>query len=242
MITGIVVALPEELSTLTNKRVEKGHCVFIADRLLLTYSGAGAYNAKLAAELLVNKGATQLLSWGCAGGLVATLKPGALVVPEQLTDVDDVDIAVNPQWHRHACQLLAPLTHIHTGKIAETATIVSTSKEKQHLHSFTKALAVDMESVAIAKVACKRNLPFLSIRAIADPVTMNLPRAIAYAANSENVILMGKLLLFVALHPSDLPRLIRLGYYFNTAKSTLKRIAQKLESLSDFCAASQTKI
>jgi len=242
VITGIVVALPEELPTLTNKRIEKGHCVFIADRLLLAYSGAGAYNAAMAAELLAGKGATQLLSWGCAGGLAATLKPGDLVVPEQLTDVDDVDMPVNPQWHGRACQLLAPLARLHTGKLAEVATIIAASKEKRHLHSFTKALAVDMESVAIAKVAAKRNLPFLSIRAIADPVTMNLPGAIAYAANPEGDISLGKLWLYMALHPSDLPKLIRLGMCFNAAKSTLKRIAQKLENLSDCCAAGQTKL
>lgn len=241
VITGIVVALPEELSTLTNKRIDKGHCVFIADRLLLAYSGVGGYNAKKAAELLASKGATQLMSWGCAGGLTASLKPGDLVVPEQLLDVDDVDMAVNQQWHRHACQLLAPLVRLSTGKLAETATIVASSKEKQQLHSFTKALAVDMESVAVAKVAAARHLPFLCIRAIVDPASMNLPRAIAYAANLKGDILLGKLLLYVALHPSDVPRLIRLGLHFNAAKATLKRIAQKLENVSDFCAAVQTK-
>lgn len=236
MITGIVVALPEELATLTTKRIDKGHCVFIADRLLLAYSGTGAHNARAAAELLVGKGATQLLSWGCAGAINPSLKPGDVVLPKELVDVDDVSLPVDPQWHRHASQLLAATGRLHTGKLAETATIISTSREKSHLQSFTKAIAVDMESAAIAKVAAKRHLPFLSIRAIVDPANLDLPRAIAYADNGEGEIVMSRLLLFVATHPTELPRLICLGFYFNAAKSALKRIACKLDNLSNLNA------
>ncbi len=236
MITGIVVALPEELVTLTNKRIDKGRCIFIADRLLLACSGVGAANAKTAAELLASKGATQLISWGCAGALSTTLKPGDLFLPDQLLDVDDVSMTVDAAWHRHACRLLAPITRLHPGKLAETASIISASEEKRQLHTFTKAQAVDMETVAVAKVADKKKLPFLAIRAIVDPASMDMPRAIAYAANAEGVIVMGKLGIFVATHPAELPKLIRLGLYFNAAKSTLKRVAQKLDSLSVFGA------
>ena len=87
MITGIVVALPEELTTLTSIKIDKGCCRFIADKLLVVYSGAGPINAQSAAELLVAEGATRLMSWGCAAALSASLKPGDLILADKLIDV-----------------------------------------------------------------------------------------------------------------------------------------------------------
>lgn len=183
MITGIVVALPEELTTLTSKRIDKGHCVFIADKLLVAYSGAGAKNATAAAELLISKGATQLISWGCAAGLQASLKAGDLVLADRLLDVNDTEVVINPNWHEHANNLLAPYVDVHVGSLTESANIVSSSKEKQHLQIITEAIALDMESISVAKVASKKNLPFLAIRVIVDPAGMDLPSAVGYAAN-----------------------------------------------------------
>ncbi|MDO9106477.1 MAG: phosphorylase [Methylovulum sp.] len=234
MITGIVVALPEELTTLTSKRIDKGHCVFIADKLLVAYSGAGAKNASAAAELLISKGATQLISWGCAAALDSTLQAGDLTLADRLIDTDDTEITVNPNWHDYAKNLLAAEMKVHIGSLTESANIISSSKEKLHLQLITEAIALDMESISVAKAATKKALPFLSIRAIVDPAGMDLPRAISYAANSEGDIVLGRLFLFLALHPVELPGLIRLGFYFNAAKSTLKRVARQLDALTNF--------
>ena len=235
MITGIVVALPEELTTLTSKRIDKGHCVFIADKLLVAYSGAGAKNATAAAELLIGKGATQLISWGCAAALDTTLKPGDLILADRLIDAADDEIAVNRNWHEYVKNLLTPhINCIHTGCLTESANIISSSKEKLHLQLITEAIALDMESIPVAKAATKKALPFLAVRVIVDPADMDLPRSIAYAANTEGDIVLSRLFLFLALHPTELPGLIRLGLYFNAAKSTLKRVARQLNALADF--------
>jgi len=234
VIAGIVVALPEELDTLTSKRIDKGYCVFIADKLLVAYSGTGAKNATVAAELLIGKGATQLISWGCAAALDNSLRPGDLVLADRLIDVNDDELLVDRNWHEYAKNLLALDVTIRTGSLTESVDIVSAGKEKLHLQLITKAIALDMESVSIAKVAQKKSLPFLAIRAIVDPADMDLPRAVGYAANAEGDIVLSRLLLFLALHPVELPRLIRLGFYFNAAKTTLKRVAKQLDSLADF--------
>lgn len=234
MITGIIVALPEELATLTAKRIDKGHCVFIADKLLVAYSGTGAKNAVAAAELLIGKGATQLLSWGCAAALSPSLKPGDLVLADTLIDMDNVAIAINHHWYGYAKNLLKEFVKIQSGKLTESIDIVTSSREKQHLQLITQAIALDMESIAIAKTAEKKSLPFLAIRVIVDPANMDLPRAISYASNPDGDINLGRLLLFIILHPTELPSLIRLGFYFNAAKATLKQIAKQLDALADF--------
>ena len=236
MITGIVVALPEELTTLTSKRISKGHCLFIADKLLVAYSGAGPNNAQLAAELLVAKGAARLMSWGCAAALSASLKPGDLILADKLIDAGNIEMAVNTDWYSYTKNRLAKFVVVHSGSLAESISIVSSSMDKKQLHSITGAVALDMESIAIAKVARQYNLPFLSIRVIADPVNMSLPLAINYSLNDQGDIMLGKLLLFLFLHPAELPGLIKLGLHFNAAKKTLKLVANHLGIMADFSA------
>lgn len=101
MITGIVIALPEELITLTQKKISKGDHCYITDKLIVAYSGAGSLNAKVASELLIAKGATQLISWGCAAALDGSLKSGDLVLADKLIDVENVEFNVNVDWHGH---------------------------------------------------------------------------------------------------------------------------------------------
>ena len=237
MITGIVVALPEELTTLTSNSIKRQGYAFIADNLLVAYSGAGPINAQLSAELLVAKGATRLISWGCAAALSGLLKPGDLVLADNLVDAEgrrDAKFCVSTDWHSYVKNLLSLSFIVHTGSLAESKSIVLSSKDKQQLHAITGAVALDMESVAIAKVAERYALPFLAIRVIADPLNMDLPQAINYSLNDRGDIVLGKLLLFIAMHPAELPGLIKLGLHFNAARKTLKAIARNLDKVTEF--------
>jgi len=232
VITGIVVALPEELSTLTSKKIDKGCCVFITDTIILAYSGAGANNARTASELLIAQGATRLISWGCAAALGESLKPGDLVLADTLLDAEGARIGIPAVWHDFAKNLLSNTLKVHTGGLVESKTIVASGKDKKRLYTQTGAIALDMESIAIAKAALQNSLPFLAVRAIADPVNMDLPKAINHSLNNEGDIVLSKLLLFIALHPAELPGLIKLGLHFNAAKNTLKLVAKQLDHLT----------
>ncbi len=234
MITGIVIALPEELITLTQKKISKGDHCYITDKLIVAYSGAGSLNAKVASELLIAKGATQLISWGCAAALDGSLKSGDLVLADKLIDVENVEFNVNVDWHGHVKKRLTKHVVVKTGGLAESLSIVSSSKDKKKLSALTGAVALDMESIAIAKIAMEHSLPFLVIRVIADTVNMNLPQAINYSLNTQGEIVMKKLLLFLLLHPAELPDLIKLGLHFYAAKKTLRSIAIHLEQLTNF--------
>lgn len=235
MITGIVVALPQEIGTLTTRKVVKGQCVFLTDTLALAYSGAGASNAEAAAQLLIAQGATQLISWGCAGALSANLKSGDLVLADELIDADGAIITIDHEWHRRVRTVLEKAAcqssgfALRCGSLLESKTLVTTSDDKQLLHRQSTAIALDMESVAVAKVAHAHAFPFLVIRAIADPVTMDLPQAVSYALNEQGDVQLGKLLTFLLKHPKELKGLISLGQHFNAAKRTLKLVANQLE-------------
>lgn len=233
MIVGIVVALPEELGTLTSQKIAKGGCVFITDTLVVGYSGAGANNAQAAAERLITKGATRLISWGCAAALSASLKPGDLVLADSLIDAEGTRLSLQSDWHLSSQKLLSNLRLIHVGSLAESHSIVDLAKNKQQLHQQTGAIALDMESSTIANVARQHQLPFLAIRAIVDPANMDLPKAISHALNAQGDIVLGRLLAFIVRHPAELPGLIKLGLHFNAATNTLKCVAKQLNELSD---------
>ena len=236
MITGIVVALPEELSTLTSKKLEKGCVEDLTDKTLVIYSGAGWENAHAAAELLLAQGASQLISWGCAAALEASLRPGDLVLANSCVDTDNVVFDLNTDWIKQAQAVLSGQLAVRlcTGKLAESQAIISSSLDKKQIAQKTGAIALDMESTAIAKVAHKHGLPFLVIRAIADPLDMNLPTAVSHALNNQGDVVLSKLLRYLLRHPAELPGLIRLGLHFHAAKHTLKRVAQEIDALTRF--------
>lgn len=233
MITGIIVALPDEISSLTNKKVNKGDCIFINDKTLLTCSGAGPENATNASLLLIKKGAKRLISWGCAAALEAELKPGDLVLPKNLHSEKHETISIESLWLTHVLDHFSDFKPL-TGLLAESPIIVAESSEKQTIHSRSGAIALDMESVAIAKTAIQHDFPALVIRSIADPVTMSLPNAISYALNQQGDVSLTKLLWFLLTHPNELPALIKLGLHFKVAKNKLKSVSKQLDIIVGF--------
>jgi len=232
VITGIVVALPDELGTLTAKKVSKGHSLFIADAILVVCAGVGPQNARAAAELLVSKGATQLISWGCAAALSPLLKPGDLTLADKLLDADYHELPMDLHWQSSAKTILAETLTVASGCLVESTSMIATGRQKKQIYSATDAIVLDMESAAVAKTANQHGLPFLAIRAIVDPASMDLPKAIAYAANGQGDIVLSKLLLFLLLHPLELPQLIRLGLNFRAATKTLTQVASHLHKLA----------
>lgn len=235
MIVGVIVALPEETDTLIPGKIKKGTCISGEGAVFLLCSGSGAENARIASDLLVSYGVTGLISWGCAAALSKELKPGDLILPNVLVDANgrrDFDCLISNHWHQQVKESLSPDIDMYVGGLAESDRIVSTAKEKDRLYAETGAIALDMESIAIARIAKKNNLPFLAIRTVADPADMDLPMAINCSISNEGSVDLAKLLSFVIRHPSQLPSLVKLGCYFSSAKKTLKRVAKQMPDLA----------
>jgi len=232
VITGIVVALPEELSTLTSGKIGKGDYYRLTDKILVAYAGAGPVNARQASTLLIAEGAGQLISWGCAAALSPEFKPGDLLLPESLLTEDRRILNGDPGWIAQVRHNLSAEIQVKNGKLTESRRIVSKSKDKQIIHAKTGAVALDMESCAIAETANQANIRCLVIRTIADPVTMNLPEAVSCALNSDGEIALTKLLQHILFHPHEIPNLIRLGLHFSAAKKTLKSVSKSLDKIT----------
>lgn len=233
MITGIVVALPEEISTLSAKKLSQGGVEILDEHHLLIRSGTGPENARAAACKLIEQGAVRLISWGCAAGIDPALKPGDLMLPDVLVSAAQQTLTADPAWHNHAARVLRGCT-ITNVSLLESAELVSLSSEKLALHRQTGAQALDMESFAVAQAATEHRIPFLTIRAIADPATFDLPAAIAVSLDEKGEVNLNKLLKFLIFHPYEIPGLIALGLSFYKAKNSLKKAAQNLTAITAF--------
>ena len=140
----------------------------------------------------------------------------------------------DPKWQRQIKDLFGDQLLISLENLAESSKLVQTSDQKQSLQRQTGAAVVDMESTAIAKIASEQQIPFITIRAIADSLQMDLPDAVAVSLDSSGIVQMPKLLRHLLIHPNEVPALIRLGQSFSAAKKTLCRVAEQLAIISDF--------
>ncbi|MCI0655341.1 MAG: phosphorylase [Methylococcaceae bacterium] len=226
---GLVVALPGEKRTLTKARILPGRFSRLNDKTLILLSGIGPDKAAAGAEILIGQGCNALLSWGCAAALEPELKPGDLIIPEKILCANAEAFNTGHEWRGKLLDRLADHQTIHTGPITESRTLVGTAADKLALRNQTGAIALDMESAAIARLAARQNLPFVTIRAIADPASMDLPKPVATAVNQNGDLKFSLLLALIARNPGSIPGLVQLAICFRAAQRRLRLTAFRLE-------------
>ena len=196
-----------------------------SDTVRVALSGMGGAAATQSARSLVEAGAQALVSFGMAGGLDPALAPGTLFLPSDVVSADGAAvIATDRLWREQlGARVVQPVVG---GRLLTTLKAVGTQADKARLFRQTGALAVDMESLAIAEVAHSRGLPFIAIRVIVDGASDTLPRAVTAAADSEGQLQIGRLLGALARQPGELPALIRLGQRYRAANRSLAAVAR----------------
>ncbi len=232
MKLGIIAALPEEITTLTHLKIARGCTADISEHLTIAHAGTGPDNAGVAVQLLLEKKVDAIISWGCAAALKTGINPGSLAIPKQLITENKQTLSLQSPWYNHCHDYLSGHFTLCGETLAESSCLISSSAEKHTVHQATGAELLDMESIAIARSAQQAGIPCMVIRAIADPVEMDLPYAIQYALNAQGEIKLNKLLVYIATHPGEILALIRLGLHFNAAAKTLKSVAGHLETMA----------
>lgn len=223
---GIVIAMTAEARSLVRKPIVTGELIHLPEGILVQVSGIGPRRAGGAAKNLLEHGATALLSWGSAGGLVPTLSSGSLVLPSSVVGADQSSYSADPTWHRHLFNRVKGYVDLHQGPLAESVVVLKSSAEKRVLFERTGAMAVDMESGAVAKVAQDAHAPFMAIRAIADSADMAIPQSSVGAIDEFGELNLLRLLKQLIRHPFELFAMIRLGWNFRAAQVTLAKVAQ----------------
>jgi len=225
-ILGIVTALYAEARCLTRQPIGTGELVQLPGGVLVKVSGVGAKRADLAAEALLRKGAGALMSWGCAGGLISNLSPGSLVLPKVVIGADKSVYHTDEVWQKRLCSRLRGQFDLHEEPLAEGTVVLTRSTEKATLFQKTGAIAVDMESAAVAAAAKGAGVPFIAVRAVADSVDITIPQSALTFADEFGRLNRSMLVRGLIKHPMDSFTLVRLGRSFRAAEKTLAKVAR----------------
>ena len=191
---------------------------------MMLLSGMGANRARLAAQDLLENGATALVSWGFAGGLLPGLPAGSLILPEKVIAADQIVYPVDSAWHKRLCRRVQGYIDLNEGPLAESPAMLASCAEKKKFFSRTGAIAVDMESASMALFAKKAGVSFMAIRAITDPVEMVIPRSVQNSVDELGRVWLSKFIKGVIKHPMDLPLLDRLARNYRAARASLAKV------------------
>jgi adenosylhomocysteine nucleosidase len=206
--TGIVVALASEARTLTH-HAKPERLTPLAEGAALWLSGMGLAAAQHAAQELVNAGAKALAVFGVAGALDPSLSSGSLLCPDVVLDESGARYATDALW-RKRLQQSVPATLQAQGSLLSVLEPLLSVAQKARAYQRSGAMAVDMESAAVAAVAQRHSLPFISLRAIVDEATDTVPAALNNSVDAWGRPRALGLMAALCRHPSvlgDLPRL-----------------------------------
>lgn len=156
--------------------------------LLLVKTGMGLGKAGSAVKKLLEDHKIKfIISTGFAGAIKDGIKVGDIIFSKNVLfanrlgvlgkgkptinlsiecDLNFIDLA------KDACQDGGLM--LHFGDTLTVENVVSKARDKMWLGSNLNVLAVDMESVVIAKAAANANIPFISVRSISDTVDHDL--------------------------------------------------------------------
>ncbi len=235
--------------------------VLDASKIRVGVSGANAERAETLAQNFCNTGASVIISIGISGGLDPALKPGDLIIGDEIIGDDgavyesdrfllDSIIAAHSRALRDAAQRrllrmgsgnpekqnvldpgfrrderrnsLGPDIMMITGALFGADEIIESTSKKAALFQNHGCLAVDMESHGAARAAANAGVPFLAIRAIADPADRALPPAALGAIAPDGSTRMLATLGAAMRDPKQFPALLKLGADSAAALKTLR--------------------
>lgn len=225
---GIITALTTEAHCFSKeqKRRSTQQLIKLNNQCLLYISGVGANQATRAAAELINRGATSLLSWGTAGALATHLQAGDVIIPTHSLTQDQQRYTMTPTWQQRLYQHAHTLGGtVHQGPLLHSDTTIQHCHYKQQLFNGSGAIAVDMETAAIAAFAATRQIPMACIRVIVDPAHFNLPQLATCAINAEGQIKWVPILWNLMRYPYEWQSVYQLTRFFKRAKHSLQQLA-----------------
>lgn len=150
-----------------------------------------------------------LISFGVAGGLAPHLQPGDVILSTEV-------IGDHGRWRPDAAfdvamAELAPRIGAIAGPVLGASTIIATQADKATAWRQTGALAVDLESAAVARAACAAGIPFVVLRTVADPERRALPPAALIPLAADGTPSLGRILAEVLRRPRQIAALFALA-------------------------------
>ena len=172
----------------------------------------------------VRQGYRGMISFGVAGGLADSLRPGDWVVASAVHESQSVR-ETDRAWSR---KLLRAIDGAHYAPILGVDTPVVEPAVKRELRRTSGAAACDMESHVVSRLAEAHGLAFAALRVIVDPAQRTVPRAALASMGPDGRTDIPALLRDLVTRPSQLIQLARLSLDALTARTELQRVRNLL--------------
>lgn len=214
-------------------RIKKGATkkpIKLTENILLFVSGVGTKNATNAVNELAPK-VSHIISWGSAAGLSKILKPGDLILPDLILDENGAEYVTDSKFNDRMIKLFPKELSFHVGAICESINILKEVEEKREFAKKYHAIACDMESATIAKLATLKGISFSALRVISDDYNTNIPKSVYLSINKDGDFSMGKFLFQLLANPKEIIQVIRLGKNFSKTKKTMLKLKKVLLNL-----------
>jgi adenosylhomocysteine nucleosidase len=171
-----------------------------------------------------------LMSFGIAGALAPNLRPGDVVVSTEVVSDDN-------RWtaelgFQTGVASLARKIGAFEGVVYGATAILATEEEKRRAWRDTGALAVDLESDVVARIASQAGIPFLVVRTIADTACRELPPAALIPLSEAGTPDLARVIGSVLRRPRQIATLVALARETRMALSALAGSAHALRGLA----------
>jgi nucleoside phosphorylase len=177
------------------------------------------------------------MSFGLCGGLDPSIAPGTVFVAHQIVLPGGRRLHFDGRW---AQAIAARIPNARIAPLLGVDAAAVTTAEKRALFARHAVPALDMESHGVAQAAHEARVPFVALRAVADPAARSLPPVAIDAINAYGRLRPLRVLLGLLRRPRDLGALFALatdakrGYQ---ALAAAKRSALSPDLVPHFAAA-----
>lgn len=193
---GIVCALPMELATFLNRceKVRKytgGAFTFRGGRydqirVVVVEAGVGFERARRATQALLDAHTPRwVLSCGYCGALRDGMQIGDIMMANSIIDAHGQELTVDLKLADD------PARRLHVGRLLTADHMVREVAEKRALAARHGAIAVDMETLAVAQVCRDTGTRFLAVRAVSDDLAADLPPEVVSVIGSTGTTRLG---------------------------------------------------
>jgi adenosylhomocysteine nucleosidase len=187
-------------------------------RVVVVEAGTGAERARRATRALMDAHTPAwVISAGFSGALHPDLALGDIVVANSIVDAAGqelrVDVKMTPD----------PEQGWHVGRILMADDIVRTVSQKRQLAEQHSALAVDMESQAVAQVCEQTKTRFMAVRVISDDLSHDLPPEVMSVFGGTGSLRAGAIAGALLKRPSSAKDMWRLRENAQHASAKLAR-------------------
>lgn len=155
-------------------------------KVVVVQKAVGFAKARAATQALIDAHTPNwVISAGYSGALKPGMEVGNLIVGNSIADQHGHSMKIDLQMQSD------PENGLYVGRLLTADQIVLKVEDKQKLGDQYDALAVDLESLAVAQVCKERGIRFMAIRSLSDDMTEDLPKEVLSLMGETGTVRLG---------------------------------------------------